>query len=255
MTEPKLKLVQHILPNQREDAVFLTNEKEEIRFRPIERKASSKVSRERRRLPVRHAQRKLCPRIKYLVRLESSQWLTDPVVPSRGIGKEHSITWPLPESSWCLWLNNRSRKVFSSPTNLHHKITILVGFAVKKTVRELRPVLGQNTEKSIVFSKIIETYSTNILIINTKPTVWASDCIFCVKTVRSVSTVFSSLATWEEVWNYKAWRSKKTMNYLSTHGSSLQFKLTRTERTVLGKFKSEGLLRPSEVEVVREWAF
>ena len=32
-------------------------------------------------------------------------------------------------------------------------------------------------------------------------TVCASDSIFCVKTVRNVSTVFSSLATWEEVCN------------------------------------------------------
>lgn len=34
-------------------------------------------------------------------------------------------------------------------------------------------------------------------------TVCASDSIFCVKTVRNVSTVFSSLATCEEVCNWK----------------------------------------------------
>ena len=77
-------------------------------------------------------------------------------------------------------------------------LTTLVGFVVQKLKRTSR-----------MFSKISEalntslknTFSRSSTKRVTKHTVWASDCIFCVKTVRSVSTVFSSLATWEEVCN------------------------------------------------------
>ena len=54
--------------------------------------------------------------------------------------------------------------------------------------------------------KITQTFQ-----FTTELTVWASDCIFCVKTVRKVSTVFSSLATWEEVWKEKT----KSLNWVS----------------------------------------
>ena len=54
--------------------------------------------------------------------------------------------------------------------------------------------------------KITQTFQ-----FTTELTVWASDCIFCVKTVRKVSTVFSSLATWVEVWKEK----KKSLNWVS----------------------------------------
>lgn len=54
--------------------------------------------------------------------------------------------------------------------------------------------------------KITQTFQ-----FTTKLTVWASDCIFCVKTVRKVSTVFSSLATWEEVWK----EMTKSLNWVS----------------------------------------
>ena len=89
-------------------------------------------------------------------------------------------------------LDNRNRKVFGSPSYLHEMLTTLVGFVVQKLKRTSR-----------MFSKISEalntslknTFSRSSTKRVTKHTVWASDCIFCVKTVRSVSTVFSSLAT------------------------------------------------------------
>lgn len=111
-----------------ETHAVLTNHREDICFRPMRGKSWRYFSR------ARHQLSPWCLAVSYI----------------RYAGND-KLTWPFLESSWLLWLDNRNRKVFGSPTNLHQMLTILVGFVVQKLKR-----ISRIPENPLCFPKLLK---------------------------------------------------------------------------------------------------